>query len=137
MASNQVFEILNKTITAATSITAVSYGDIETFVKGLTIEANFTYGSGGTSAKAYVQTSIDGTNWIDIACFAFTTASARKVCNLRADTPVTTIATPTDGTLSDNTVVDGIIGQKIRTKYVTVGTYGGTTTLVVTAKTNA
>lgn len=136
MSGSSVFPIFNKTITTAVSIVAVDFGDIPDFTKGLTIEAVFTRGSGGSSTKAYVQTTIDGTNWVDIACFAFTTSSARKVCNLRANTPVTTIATPTDGTLTDNTVVDGVIGIKLRTKYVTTGTYADSTSLVITAKAN-
>ena len=46
--------------------------------ESLVIQANFTYGSGGTSADAWVQTSLDGgTTWTDIANFHFTTASAR------------------------------------------------------------
>ena len=46
-------------------------------------EAIFTYGSGGTSADVYVQTSFDGgTTWVDICNFHFTTASASKLFNL-------------------------------------------------------
>jgi hypothetical protein len=94
----------------------------------LTVQANFTYGSGGTSADAYVQTSLDGgATWTDIANFHFTTASARKIYNLSAATPVASIATPNDGSLSSNTAVDGILGTHFRIKYATVGTYAGTT----------
>jgi hypothetical protein len=97
-----------------------------------TIEASFTYGSGGTSADAWVQTSVDGGNtWIDVVDFHFTTSTANAVCNLNAQTAVITIYTPTDGTLSANTTKDGIIGPQWRVKYTTVGTYGGGTTLVL------
>ena len=88
----------------------------------------FTYGSGGTSAKADVQTSFDdGVTWGDVACYAFTTSSASKAANLSTLTPVGTVYTPTDGSLSDNTTKDGLIGPLVRVKYVTVGTYASTT----------
>jgi hypothetical protein len=86
----------------------------------LTIQAVFTYGSGGTTAKAWVQTSVDdGTTWVDIANFAFTTSSARRLYTLTR-AAVTSIATPSDGTLD-------------RVKLTTTGTYAGDTTLVITA----
>ncbi|MDE2467773.1 MAG: hypothetical protein KGL35_03285 [Bradyrhizobium sp.] len=103
----------------------------------LLIQANFTYGSGGTSATAYVQTSVDGgLTWCDIANFAFTTASGRKLFNLSCLTPVTTQATPTDGALTANTAVDGVLGRHFRVKYTTVGTYAGGTTLEVDVSTS-
>jgi hypothetical protein len=101
-------------------------------LRNLTIQGNFTYGSGGTSADAYVQTSLDGgTTWVDIANFHFTTSSARFVYNLSAATPKTTQVTPTDGSLTANTALDGILGAKYRVKTVTVGTYAGSTSLSV------
>ena len=49
----------------------------------ITLQGSLTYTSGGTTAKAWVQTSLDGgTNWFDLACFSFTTAAAVKVFNL-------------------------------------------------------
>ena len=103
----------------------------------IVLQGTFTYGSGGTSADAWVQTSLDGgTTWIDTADFHFTTASARFIFNLSSQTPVTTEYTPTDGTLSANTAKDGILGPMWRVKSTTVGTYGGSTTLRVDAFTN-
>jgi hypothetical protein len=103
----------------------------------MSLQATFTYGSGGTSADAYVQTSIDGGNtWIDVANFHFTTSSARYIYNLFSGTPVTTEYTPTDGSLSSNTAKDGQFGNFWRVKYVTVGTYAGGTTLRVDAIAN-
>jgi len=94
----------------------------------LTLQANFIYGSGGTSADAYVQTSIDGgLTWIDVAEFHFTTSPARALYNLNSATSVTTQYTATDGALSANTSKDGIFGSQWRVKYTTVGTYGATT----------
>lgn len=101
-------------------------------VRQLTIEVVLVYGSGGTTIDAYVQTSLDGgTSWIDIANANFTTAAATKVYNLSSLTPVTTVYTPTDGTLASNTAKDGIIGNQIRVKYKSTGTYAGGTTLTV------
>lgn len=95
--------------------------------RNLTVQANFTYGSGGTTVDAWVQSSIDGgASWTDIAQFHFATASARKAYNLSAATPVTTQASPSDGTLAANTAVDGLLGPLLRVKYASSGTYAGT-----------
>lgn len=122
-------------ITITTAVTAVTTAPLQ-FAKGaapnaVNIQCRFTYGSGGTTAKAWVQTSLDGSNWTDVASCAFTTSSLRQVFNLSALTPVTTAYTATDGTLADNTVKDGIIGPQWRLKYTTTGTYAGSTVLAV------
>jgi hypothetical protein len=94
----------------------------------VTIQARLAYGSGGTAVKAYVQTSIDqGATWFDIACLAFTTAGAVKLVNLSGLTPKGTPAAPTDGALTDDTVVDGLLGDRLRVKLVSTGTYAGGT----------
>ena len=129
--------LLNVVITTAV-VSAVSpvYQFADGVPKNLAIQGNFTYGSSGTSADAYVQTSFDGgATWVDIANYHFTTSSLRKLVNLSSLTPVTTQVTPTDGSLTANTVIDGLIGSQLRVKYVTVGTYAGSTTLVVSVST--
>ena len=99
-----------------------------------TVQVRLAFGSGGESVKAYIQTSLDqGLTWIDIACVALTTASATRIVNLSGLTPKTTPATPADGTLTDNTAVDGILGDRLRAKVVSTGTYAGPTTLSVRA----
>lgn len=124
--------LMNKTITTAvtagttTAVTGCARG------KNLLLYCNFTYGSGGTSVDVYVQTSLDGEQtWIDIAEFSHTTASLARVYNLTSVTPVTTVYTVTDGSLTANTAKDGIIGASYRVKYTTVGTYAGSTTCQV------
>lgn len=93
-------------------------------------QARLAYGSGGTSIKAYLQTSVDqGVTPIDIATFTFTTASAVKARNLSALTPKTTDVVPGDAVLTDDTSVDGILGDRFRVKVVSVGTYAGSTVL--------
>jgi hypothetical protein len=100
--------------------------------RALTIQANFVYGAGGTTATAYVQTSHDGgANWTDIAALQFTTAGGRKTVNLTSRTPVTTPVVPSDGSMTANTCQDGILGPMYRVKVTTTGTYTGTTTLSV------
>jgi len=102
--------------------------------RNLTLEGIFTYGSGGTTIDAYVQTSIDGgSTWVDIANFHFTTASAKAIYNLSSLTPKTTIVAPTDGSLTGNTSVDGIIGTQLRVKYSSTGTYAASTTVAIYA----
>lgn len=96
------------------------------------ILVKFLYGSGGTTAKAWVQCSADqGTTWHDVCNAAFTTSAGTKFYNLSAMTPVTTIGTVADGTTSDNTAVDGTLTNLFRVKYTTTGTYGGATSLEV------
>lgn len=100
-------------------------------LRSLSLHARFAYGAGGTTCKVYIQTSLDqGTTAIDIACFAFGTASAVRVVNL-TDAALTTPTAPTDGTLADNTVLNGVLGDRFRAKVVTVGTYSGSTLLTL------
>jgi hypothetical protein len=112
--------------TALNSVAQTPITDLEGALAA-TIETRFSYGSGGTSAKVYVQTTHDnGLTWDDIACFGFTTSSATKKINLSGLTPVTSPVTPSDGALADNTFVDGFLGSALRAKIVTTGTYANT-----------
>jgi hypothetical protein len=101
-------------------------------LEGLVLYANFVRAGGGTTAKAWVQTSFDGTNWMDIANFAFTTTSAIRAYHL-TNAAVTSIATPVDGTTADNTAVDGFLGPLFRVKLTTTGTYTGASSFTITA----
>jgi len=98
----------------------------------LCVEAEFLYGSGGTTADAYIQTSLDnGLSWIDIMNFHFTTAAANKVSAVVATTALAAAVAPTDGSLTANTILSGLFGSQYRLKYVTTGTYAGATSLAV------
>lgn len=128
--------LLNLPITTAigvTSTTAEQFNDARPM--SVALQAIFTYGSGGTTANAYVQTSLDsGVTWFDIANFSFTTSTAKFMYNLSGLTPVTTEnATRTDGSMTANTSLDGFIGDLLRVKYSSTGTYGGNTTLRIDA----
>lgn len=118
--------------TAVTNVVTTAKENLA-WVRALALKAIFVYGSGGTNLTAYIQTSLDGgTNWIDIACFQFTTASAVRVFTLDS-VAVTTIYTPTDAALTVNTCKSGILGDMFRVKYTSTGTYAGSTTIQVSA----
>jgi hypothetical protein len=124
--------LLNTGVTTAVTASLSPVLQVSTSArpKSLALQGTFTYGSGGTSADAYVQTSFDaGSTWSDVANFHFTTSSQRFLFNLSSLTPVTTEATPTDGSLTANSCNDGMLGPVWRVKYTTVGTYAASTAL--------
>lgn len=129
-----VLTLLSETVTTAVTGSATTARVVPVSASVVALQINFTYGSGGTSAKYYVQTSLDGgTTWVDIACFALTTSTARRVSVVHLATAVTANTTPSDGALTDNTILNGVIGDRFRVKRTTVGTYAGGTTVVITA----
>jgi len=118
-------------VTAAVSST-LQVNSSDAVPASAAIQGNFVYGSGGTTADAWVQTSLDGgSTWTDVANFHYTTSSARFQFNLSSLTPVTTEYTPTDGTLAANTAKDGVFGSQWRVKYTTTGAYAGGTTMQI------
>jgi hypothetical protein len=131
--SGQKVTLLNTTIT--TALTGGTAGTT-TGLHGANyvgLMSVFTYGSGGTTCKVWLQTSFDyGVTWVDVLSHAFTTASLNKVGAVSTAAGFTP-ATPTDGTLADNTANQGLIGDRIRLKITTTGTYAGGTTLKVVA----
>lgn len=108
-------------------------GEVVSSLEGLlalAAQLRLAYGSGGSSIRAYLQTSLDqGTTWIDIACVVFATQSEVAVLNFSALTPKTTAVVPSDGGLADDTAIDGVLGDRFRLKIVSLGTYGGSTVL--------
>lgn len=135
-AGQQIILLPSTTIT--TAVTGIV--TVPTSVTGLRLSgmyylaahAIFTYGSGGTTAKFWVQTSLDGgTTWIDIMNFAHTTASLSRMSAVVATTALAAVTALTDGTLADNLIVSGLLGDRLRVKYTTTGTYGGSTTISI------
>lgn len=116
------------TITAAGTVVC----DAITGLKGmlaLLVSLRFAYGSGGSAVRAYVQTSADGGNtWFDVANVLFGTASETRILNLSA-VPSRLATIPGDGALADDTLVDGLIGDRVRLKVVSTGTYAADTVL--------
>jgi hypothetical protein len=103
-------------------------------MKSLIVQATFVYGAGGTTCKAWVQTSFDkGGSWVDIINFAFLLASAKKISAVKQSTVVAGAYVGTDGTLADDTIKDGLLGDRLRVRYTTTGTYTGLTTLALSA----
>jgi hypothetical protein len=99
---------------------------------GVTLQCNFAYGGGGTTAKVDIETSLDqGLTWITIARFAFTNVTAERIMNVNAATSRLTPYTPVVPT--DDTAIDGILGDRLRAKLTTTGVYTGATTLSVRA----
>src|SRR5712692_9040824 len=92
-------------------------------IKYITVLGNLIYGSAGTSIDAYIQTSLDrGASWIDVIELQFLLAIAKKVSSVNW-VATATVVTPTDGALAANSIVSGILGDRIRLKLVVVGTY--------------
>lgn len=99
----------------------------------LGVMAVFLYGAGGTTVKAWIQTSFDGgTLWVDVINFPFATSASKLTAAV--STNITAGAAPvavTDGTAADSAVVNGVLGDRVRVKYLTTGTYTGATSLAV------
>lgn len=124
-------------ILATQAITTVLTNSLSTPVEGLgrlggvSLIASFTYTSGGTTAKAYVQTSLDsGVTWQDIACFAFATAGATKRGHISRQQTLA-IAAPTTGTMADDSMAQGYLGDRLRVAFTSTGTYGAGTALSI------
>jgi hypothetical protein len=105
--------------------------------KTLSAQAVFVRAAGGTTTKVYVQTTFDGgATWVDIMCLAFATTTATEISSVRTDIAVAASYTPTDGTLTDDSIKDGLIGDRVRVKYVVAGTYSGASSIAVQAVAN-
>src|SRR3990167_5336703 len=106
------------TLLASTGITTAVTGSVGTTSAGLTgmkylvVEAIFTYGSGGTTAKAWIQTKV-GDTWRDIMAFAFTTASATKHSAVHTETALAAVIAVSDAALTDDTILNGFLGDSL------------------------
>lgn len=92
-------------------------------MSGVTLEANFQYGSGGTTCSLIAATSFDGVLWRYIARFDFTTASAVKVANLNG---LLSKAVSAYSDLASEGVLDGVLGNQLAALIVSTGTYVNT-----------
>lgn len=118
---------------AVTAVVTLPLGNMGG-AKSITAQAKFLYGAGGTTLKCWLQTTFDGgATWCDIACFAFLLASATKISKVMIGTALAAALVPTDGSLADDTIKDGLIGSAFRLKYTSTGTYTGATSLEVDA----
>jgi hypothetical protein len=128
---------------AALQITTATTAAVTSPVSGLgkpqaaSITARLAYvASAATSITARVQTSIDGgATWWDVAAFQFTTASASSYVNISGLKEANVPVALSDGTLAANSSLNGLLGDRYRLKYDSVGTYGAGTTLIVDIET--
>ena len=128
-------------VKAVTLAAAGTYtGDVVRLPAGvgmLAVQSAIVVAAGGTSTKVFLQTSLDGgLTWVDIAQHAFLVTTAKKVSAVRAAIAMAGGYTPTDGTLADDTIKDGLLGDRMRVKWVVAGTYTGASSITVTAVAN-
>ena len=98
----------------------------------LACQAVFTRAGGGTTTDVFIQTSLDnGSTWIDIMQFALATTTVTKVSAVRSSIAMAANVTPTDGALTDNTILDALLGDRLRSKTVVVGAYTGASALAL------
>jgi len=99
---------------------------------GATFQATFAPEGGEGAVAVYLATSIDqGTRWCDIAVLRFSEAGTLLV-NVSAEESTPTPITPTDGTLDDDSstvIVDGILGDRLRARVISTGTFTGSSLL--------
>lgn len=120
------------TIGAAVALTTTAPIASLVGMNKLLLQSTFVHGAGGTTVNVWVQTSIDkGVSWFDIAQFRWTTADGKLIHTVTGSGAANYV--PTDGTLDPNTVKDGVLGDRLRCKYVTSGVYTGVTTIAVYA----
>lgn len=124
MDSPGVFTLAAVQIAAPVSAAAQPAIDGLDGMTAVSLEARFAYGSGGLTASAVVRTTFDGTNWLDIARFDFTTAAAVKVANLEG---LLSKAVTAYAALGSEGVNDGVLGNQLRCDVTTTGNYTNTT----------
>ncbi len=92
-----------------------------------------TYGSGGTTLDVTLQTSFDGgTTWCDAGNVHIGVGPTTKsVIAISSTTSMTVPAAATDGGMTTNIVIPGMVGSWWRVKVVSTGTYAGGTTVRV------
>lgn len=131
MITGGTFSLGDFSIGAAGSQTGEAVTDLGG-MSAVTLSARLAYGSGGTSCHAIVDTSLDqGVTWFEVARFDFTTAGAQKAMTVSGLTP--RLAPLSAAALMADTAVDGTLGDRLRARVVSTGTYAGSTVLSVRA----
>lgn len=119
-----VFVLAAQQITAAAgpiTLTPITNLDGMTAV---TIEANFQYGSGGTTCTAIVVTTFDdGVTWRHVARFDFTTSDEVKSCELSG---LLSRGVSSYADLGSEGVNDGLLGNQLCAIITSTGTYTNT-----------
>lgn len=91
---------------------------------GVTLTANFKFGSGGSTATAIIATTLDGgTVWYQIARWDFATASRSTYCTLTAAAAAIT----SYADLASEGVNNNLLGNQLAVLLSSTGTYANTT----------
>lgn len=125
--------VTDSVITSGVSSAGVAQALIDRLdgMASVTLFAEFTYGSGGTAVLVIVQTSINqGADWIDVCRLDFATANASKTANLSANAAAAVAAVTALGAEGK---VDGVLGDRLRCKVTSTGTYSSNTSISVRA----
>jgi hypothetical protein len=94
-------------------------------MSSVTLEANFRYGSGGTSCTAIVVTSFDdGETWRQIARFDFDTRSVAKIAIVSALQGGDGVIEYAD--LGAEGISNGILGDRLAVMLSSAGVYANT-----------
>jgi len=102
--------------------------------KSITVQSKFARAAGGTDLTVHVQTTFDGgETWADIIAHHFLITTLNQISAVRRDVALAASITPTDATLADDSIIDGLIGALIRLKYTSTGTYTGASSIQVDA----
>jgi len=136
--SDRVVTLIPQTVLAG-NVTVVS--DIYKLpfgTKTLAVLAKFVRAAGGGTLDVYIQTSLDGgATWMDIMNLTFGITTANQIGVVKTDIAVAAAVVPADAALTDDTILDGVLGDRIRCKYVAAGTaYSGASHITVTAVPN-
>lgn len=128
----------SETLLAATTIGAAVANQLGSSfsirgAKYILLETQFLYGAGGTTTKVWLQTRTKNGTWRDIANHAFTTSAATKWSGVVQTTALAAAIAASDAALADDTILNGFLGDEIRIKYTTTGTYTGATSITVYA----
>ena len=124
--------LISRTLTSAETyigdVAVVPFG-----TRTLSAQMAFVRAAGGTTCDVFLQTSLDGgSTWIDIMQWAPTTTTLTRISVIKLDIAFTANYTPLDGSLGDNSIKDGLLGDIVRAKIITTGTYTGASSVALT-----
>lgn len=111
------------------SVAGTFVGDWVTDLAGvslISLQVRLLWGAGGTSIKAYLQSSLDqGTTAYDVAALVFAAASRAVVLSVLQTTSA--VIVPVEAGAEAEGVAAAVFGDRFRLKIVVVGTYTNTT----------
>jgi len=116
---------------AASTVVGTKFCGLNDAVEGICVVATLTGATGGT-LDVYLQTTYDGTTWVDFAHFAqlaggaAATIKAFAVTRGATQATITTVGVNGAPALAANTVLSGMLGKSIRAVYTAgAGTAAG------------